>query len=83
MATSGAYVEQREEGSYLAGTRVSLDSLIYEFLRGASPDTIQANWPTLSLEQVYGAITYYLAHRESVDEYLRWQEANMLIQYLL
>jgi uncharacterized protein (DUF433 family) len=68
---SQEYVEQQEEGLYVAGSRVSLDSIVYAFLRGASPETIHSDWPTLSLEQVYGAVTYYLAHRESVDDYLR------------
>ena len=67
-------MEQRDEGFYLADSRVSLDSIVYAFLRGASPETIQTDWPTLTLEQVYGAITYYLANRETVDDYLRRSE---------
>lgn len=57
------YVEKRDGGYYLSGSRVSLDSIIHEFLEGASPETIQENFPTLTLEEVYGAITFYLAHR--------------------
>ncbi len=68
------YVEQRESGLYITGTRISLDSIVYAFLLGGSPESIQADWPTLSLEQVYGAITYYLANRETVEEYLRRSE---------
>src|SRR5262245_59451357 len=68
------YVEQREAGLYVAGTRVSLDSIVYAFEQGSSPESIQENWPSLKLEQVYGAITYYLANRASVDEYLRRAE---------
>ncbi|HEY7337296.1 MAG TPA: DUF433 domain-containing protein [Bryobacteraceae bacterium] len=66
-----AYVESRDLGLYVAGSKVSLDSIVYAFLRGSSPEEIQENWPVLSLEQVYGAITYYLANRASVDEYLQ------------
>ena len=51
-----AYIEQREGGYYVAGTRVSLDSLVYSFRNGKSPQTIQQQFPSLSLEQVYGAI---------------------------
>src|SRR5437899_8674727 len=64
------YVEQRKGGFYVAGTRVSLDSVVYEFRRGASPESILRAFPLIgSLERVYGAITYYL-HREEADAYL-------------
>jgi uncharacterized protein (DUF433 family) len=51
-----AYIEQREGGYYVAATRVSLDSLVYAFRSGESPETIQQQFPSLSLEQVYGAV---------------------------
>jgi uncharacterized protein (DUF433 family) len=71
------YVEQRDGGYYVAGTRVSLNSIVYRFLDGLSPETIASEcFPTLTLEQVYGAITYYLAHRAEVDAYLRAEEAG-------
>lgn len=66
------YVERRDESYWVAGTRVSLDSIVLAFLQGLSPETIVAEcFPTLSLEQVYGAITYYLAHRAEIDAYLK------------
>jgi len=61
------YVEQRNGGFYLAGTRVSLDSIVYCFKAGDSPETIRQNFSCLTLEQVYGAITFYLAHEQEVD----------------
>ena len=61
------YVQERNGGYYVAGTRVSLDSIVYAFRGGESPETIQQNFPSLTLEQVYGAITYYLGHRTEVD----------------
>jgi uncharacterized protein (DUF433 family) len=65
------YVEQRNGGYYLTDSRVSLESIILAFLDGLSPETIATEcFPTLTLEQVYGAITYYLANRESVNHYL-------------
>jgi len=64
------YVEKRSGGYYLVGSRVSLESVIYEFSDGASPEAIVDNFPTLSLEQVYGAITFYLANRPEMDGYL-------------
>jgi uncharacterized protein (DUF433 family) len=69
-----SYIEGRDAGLYIAGSRVSLDSIVYAFQQGSSPEEIQQDWPILSLEQVYGAITYYLANRAHVDEYLREAE---------
>lgn len=64
------YVEQRDGGYYVAGERVSLDSLVYAFRRGASPESIRRSFPALTLEQVYGAIAYYLAYEQEIDAYL-------------
>lgn len=68
------YVETRNGGYYVAGSRVSLDSIVYEFLRGASPESIAQSFPSVRLEQVYGAITFYLANQPMVDEYLKASE---------
>ena len=64
------YVEQHDGAYRVAGTRVSLDSVAYAFRRGASPESIQRSFPLLTLEQIYGAIAFYLAHVEEVDQYL-------------
>lgn len=44
-----------------------LDFIVREFQRGESPEAIRADFPTLSLEQVYGAITFYLGHKDQVE----------------
>lgn len=64
------YVEQREGAYRIFGTRVSLDSIVYAFLDGQSAEAIAQAFPVLTLEQVYGAIAFYLGHREQVDTYL-------------
>ena len=64
------YVEERDGGFYVAGTRVSLDSVVYAFLRGESPEGIAESFPAISLEQIFGALAYYAANREDVDRYL-------------
>ena len=69
------YVEQRD-GYWVAGTRVSLDSIVYDFLSGMSPESIVENFPVLTLEEVYGAIAYYLANRDEVDAYLKEADAQ-------
>ena len=65
----------------IAGTRISLNSVVIAFQDGQSAEEIQRNFPALSLEQVYGAITYYLGHRQEVDTYLQqqreqWEQAR-------
>ena len=70
------YVEQRESSYYVSGTRVSLDSVVYAFLRGESPEGIVEAFPSLSLEQAYGAVAYYLAHQQSIDTYLQKGRAD-------
>ncbi|MBD2168029.1 DUF433 domain-containing protein [Calothrix sp. FACHB-156] len=70
------YIEQREQGYWIAGTRISLDSIVYSFLNGESPESIAQNFPLLSLEQVYGAIAFYLANKELIDAYLKAGEAE-------
>ena len=70
------YVDQHDGGYWIAGTRVSLDSAVYAFLDGHSPESISESFPTLTLEEVYGAIAYYLAHRAEIDAYLKQSEAE-------
>jgi uncharacterized protein (DUF433 family) len=66
------YIEQREKGYWIRDTRVSLESIVYRFLEGLSPEAIQSDcFPTLTLDQVYGAISYYLANRAEIDRYLK------------
>jgi len=67
------YIEQREGNYYIAGTRISLDSIIHAFRRGESPETICQNFELLLLEEVYGAIAYYLANQAEIDAYLALQ----------
>lgn len=69
-------IEQRGGGYYFAGSRVSLESVVYQFLQGESPEGIVQSYPSLSLLQVYGGITFYLENREAIDEYLRRGEAR-------
>ncbi|MBK8984615.1 MAG: DUF433 domain-containing protein [Chloroflexi bacterium] len=71
------YVEQNDLGYWISGSRVSLESVLFAFLDGLSPETIAAEcFPVLSLEQVYGAITYYLSNRPDINSYLRQVEAE-------
>jgi len=75
------YVGQRNGNYYVAGTRISLDSIVHAFLRGESPETMCQNFELLSLEEVYGAIAYYLANQSDINAYLirqneKWEEGR-------
>ena len=61
------WIERRETGFYIAGSRVPLDRLIWEYRKGEDPETIRSHYPTLSLEQVNGAIAFYQLNKEEVD----------------
>ena len=70
------YVRVDEHGVMRIGaSRVMLDAIVAGFEQGHSPETLQQQYPALSLEEVYGAITYYLAHWDEVHTYLKQQDA--------
>jgi len=71
------YVEKHDNGYRIKGTRISLDSIIYAFKRGASPETIKRNFPLLTLEEIYGAITFYLANEKKIDTYLEESDIHL------
>jgi uncharacterized protein (DUF433 family) len=68
------YVEQRNGGYYVAGTRISLDSIVHCFNEGKSPEAIHEDFPVLKPAQIYGAIAFYLDHRAEIDGYLALTE---------
>jgi uncharacterized protein (DUF433 family) len=75
-----SYVEQRDGGYWITGTRISLDSIVYAFKRGAAPESIQRAFPLLTLEEIYGAITFYLAHAQEIDTSLAQAEVEFAVQ---
>jgi uncharacterized protein (DUF433 family) len=75
------YIAERDGNYYVAGTRISLDSIVHAFRRGESPEMICQNFELLRLEEVYGAIAYYLANQAEVDACLirqneKWAEGK-------
>ena len=70
------YVTQVDGAYRITGTRVSLDSVVYAFLKGVSAESIVDSFDTLTLEEVYGAIAFYLGHRDVIDAYLKQSEAQ-------
>lgn len=66
----GEHIEERHGVYYIPGTRISLDSIVYAFLEGCSPETIREDFAGLTLAHVYGAIAFYLDHQTETDAYL-------------
>ena len=76
VATAQGYVTTDDHGVMrVAESGVMLDSVIASFQEGCSAETIAQQYPSLALEEVYGAIAYYLRHRDLVDAYLDRQNA--------
>lgn len=59
----------------IKGTRVGIETILEDYLNAASPEEIAIRYPTVTLEQVYATITYYLRNKRSIDQYLeRWRD---------
>ena len=71
-----AYVTIDGDTYRIADSRVSLDSVVYDYLSGLFPESIADNFDTLSLEQVYGAISFYLSHRSELHQHLMQNRAK-------
>ncbi len=60
-----------EDGAVRVGdSRVSLDVVVREFLKGSSPEAIAHGYPTLQLADVYAVVAYYLRNQGEVNAYL-------------
>jgi uncharacterized protein (DUF433 family) len=72
------YAYQTPEGGWrVSGSRVSIDSIIFAYWDGRAPEEIRWMYPTLSLEQIHGAIACYLHHQEMFDEYMKRQQERL------
>jgi len=59
----------------IKGTRVGIEIVLDDYLDGHSPEEIAIRYPSLTLKQVYAAITYYLYNKEKMDSYLEiWRQ---------
>ncbi len=65
-----------EDDIRLKGTRIGIETVLYDYIhRQRSPETIANTYPSLTLEQVYATILYYLHNKEKVSKYLNeWLE---------
>jgi uncharacterized protein (DUF433 family) len=75
MIITDEYVEIRNGGYYVAGTRIGLDVVVNEFRRGRSAESIFEAYPSIgSLAKVYGAIAFVLKYAVEVEASLKDQD---------
>lgn len=58
----------------VCGTRVPLDTIVFEFKQGATAESIVEQYPSLDLADVYAVISYYLRHQNDVESYLEQRQ---------
>ena len=60
----------------VGSTRVSLETVIFAFKQGSTPEEIVADYSTLDLSDVYAVITYYLQNEAEVEDYLQRRQTQ-------
>ena len=73
---SHQYVEIVDGVYRIVGCRVSLDSIVHAYRNGLTAESIAQSFPVLTLEQVHGALAFYLAHQSDIDAYLADARTN-------
>ena len=65
-----------EDDIRLKGTRVGIETILYDYIhRLRTPEVIAQTYPSVTLEQVYATILYYLHNKEAISKYLTdWLE---------
>ena len=60
----------------LKNTRIGIETILCEYIdRGLTPEEIAQIYPSLTLEQVYATILYYLQNHKQISNYLKnWRE---------
>jgi len=60
----------------LKDSRIGIETILYEYIyRARTPEEIANIYTSLSLEQVYATILYYLHNKEAVSKYIAdWLE---------
>lgn len=73
---------QRPDDIRLKGTRVGIETILYEYIyRARTPEEIANIYTSLNLEQVYATILYYLHNKEAVSTYItNWLEWSHKMQ---
>ena len=71
MMPTNQYVEVRNGGYYVAGTRIGLDVVIYSFRRGKGPEAILEAFPSIgSPAKMDGVMKFIHEHPAEIEAYL-------------
>lgn len=75
MDLEGYFEFLEEDDIRVKGTRIGIETILDDYFEGISPEEIAARYRSLSLEQVYATITFYLHNRKKLDDYLNsWHQ---------
>jgi len=58
----------------VAGTRVTLDTLVGYYKQGLTIEDLSRNFPTVQLADILSTVAYYLHHKDEVESYLKEQD---------
>ncbi len=64
---------------HVTGSRVALESVVYQYQQGNSAEAILESFPSLKLADIHAVISYYLNHQDQVNDYLHDQEKKARI----
>lgn len=69
----------------IKGHRISIQHVLNRYRQGKGVDELRLRFPTLSMEEIYATILYYLTNKEEVEAYLEREklmdeEAGKLIE---
>lgn len=69
----------------IKGHRIAIQHVLNKYRQGKGPDELLCLFSTLSIEEIYATILYYLANKEEVEVYLERErlmdeEAGKLIE---
>ena len=55
----------------LKDSRIGIETILYEYIyRARTPEEIAHTYPSISLEQVYATILYYIHEKEKISKYM-------------
>ena len=55
----------------IKGHRIGIETILFDYIHNSmTAEEIAKKWATLTLEQVYATILYYLNNKEKIDAYL-------------
>nr|WP_225938744.1 DUF433 domain-containing protein [Kovacikia minuta] len=64
------------------GTRIGIEHILYEYIHVAkTPEQIAQQFHTVTLEQIYATILFYLHNQETIGKYVEdWLEYSLKAQ---